>query len=221
MAQVTVEQIAACGVVGAGGAGFPTHVKLAAQAELIILNAAECEPLLHKDKEMLRAYPDTVLDGLEHARRLVGARAYPLQDGQASDAESIDLSEQVRQRTLRWTPAAGKWRAAVSVAVPELAFQLSDQAADTFIDMLYGEVERRLGSGAMGTTFAGMFQDEHPPTPRDVFTEQLAEHFRRRTGYAIGRAIPALHFDVGPLTPKYRIDYLDTYLALDEACYWI
>jgi Na+-translocating ferredoxin:NAD+ oxidoreductase RnfC subunit len=74
MAQVTVEQIAACGVVGAGGAGFPTHVKLAAQAELIILNAAECEPLLHKDKEMLRAYPDTVLDGLEHARRLVGAR---------------------------------------------------------------------------------------------------------------------------------------------------
>ena len=152
--------------------------------------------------------------------RLVGARAYPLQGGQASDAESNDLSEQVRQRTLRWTPAAGKWRAAVSVAVPELAFQLSDQAADTFIDMLYGEVERRLGSGAMGTTFAGMFQDEHPPTPRDVFTEQLAEHFRRRTGYAIGRAIPALHFDVGPLTPKYRIDYLDTYLALDEACYW-
>ena len=75
MAQVTVDQIAACGVVGAGGAGFPTHVKLAAEAKLVILNAAECEPLLHKDKEMLRAYPDTVLAGLEHARRLVGAGA--------------------------------------------------------------------------------------------------------------------------------------------------
>ena len=74
MPEVSVEQIESCGVVGAGGAGFPTHVKLRAEAEIVILNAAECEPLLHKDKELLRAYPDEVLAGLRHARRLVGAR---------------------------------------------------------------------------------------------------------------------------------------------------
>ena len=34
------------GVVGAGGAGFPTYAKLSDQAETIILNAAECEPLI-------------------------------------------------------------------------------------------------------------------------------------------------------------------------------
>ena len=34
------------GVVGAGGAGFPTHVKLNASAECFIVNAAECEPLI-------------------------------------------------------------------------------------------------------------------------------------------------------------------------------
>ena len=34
------------GVVGAGGAGFPTHVKLAAAAEIYLVNGAECEPLL-------------------------------------------------------------------------------------------------------------------------------------------------------------------------------
>ena len=34
------------GVVGAGGAGFPTHVKLKAQADTVIINGAECEPLL-------------------------------------------------------------------------------------------------------------------------------------------------------------------------------
>ncbi|HON68999.1 MAG TPA: electron transport complex protein RnfC, partial [Phycisphaerae bacterium] len=73
MPRISVEQIEACGVVGAGGAGFPTHVKLKAKADTIILNAAECEPLLHKDKEMLRAYPDEIIAGLQAAKELVGA----------------------------------------------------------------------------------------------------------------------------------------------------
>ena len=34
------------GVVGAGGAGFPTHAKLSDQADTVILNCAECEPLI-------------------------------------------------------------------------------------------------------------------------------------------------------------------------------
>jgi Na+-translocating ferredoxin:NAD+ oxidoreductase RnfC subunit len=68
------ERIAAHGVVGAGGAGFPTHVKLAGRADTIILNGAECEPLLHKDKEILREYPREVLAGLRIAAELVGAR---------------------------------------------------------------------------------------------------------------------------------------------------
>jgi len=74
MSQASVEQIQSWGVVGAGGAGFPSHVKFRAKAEVIILNAAECEPLLHKDKELLRAYPDEVVSGLSQARQLVGAR---------------------------------------------------------------------------------------------------------------------------------------------------
>ncbi|MFV2070060.1 MAG: glycosyl hydrolase, partial [Pirellulales bacterium] len=151
---------------------------------------------------------------------LIGARAYPLSNGLADDAHSIDLADQVHDRLLNWQPPQGAWRVAVMVATPELVFQLSDQAADTFIDMLYGEVERRLGTDAMGTTFAGMFQDEHPPTPRNIVTDRLIEAFQRQHGYPLARAIAALHFDVGPRTPKYRIDYFDTYLALDEACYW-
>jgi len=70
---ITVEQVAEAGVVGAGGAGFPTHVKLAARADTVIVNAAECEPLLHKDKEILRAYADEVLAGLAAAMNLLGA----------------------------------------------------------------------------------------------------------------------------------------------------
>jgi len=61
-------------VVGAGGAGFPTHVKLSAKADTFILNAAECEPLLHKDKQILLNFPDAVLGGLAAAVKLVGAK---------------------------------------------------------------------------------------------------------------------------------------------------
>lgn len=73
MSHVTLEQIAEAGVVGAGGAGFPTHVKLAGRADSVLINAAECEPLLHKDKEVLQAYAPLVLQGLQDAARLVGA----------------------------------------------------------------------------------------------------------------------------------------------------
>jgi Na+-translocating ferredoxin:NAD+ oxidoreductase RnfC subunit len=70
----TVHDIYEAGVVGAGGAGFPTHVKLAGRADSLLLNAAECEPLLHKDKEVLRDYADAVIEGMAAGIELVGAQ---------------------------------------------------------------------------------------------------------------------------------------------------
>jgi Na+-translocating ferredoxin:NAD+ oxidoreductase RnfC subunit len=61
------------GIVGAGGAGFPTHVKLAAKAEYILLNGAECEPLLRVDQQLMALYPDEIIKGFEAAGRQVGA----------------------------------------------------------------------------------------------------------------------------------------------------
>jgi Na+-translocating ferredoxin:NAD+ oxidoreductase RnfC subunit len=40
------ELLREAGVVGAGGAGFPTYAKLSDKADTVILNCAECEPLL-------------------------------------------------------------------------------------------------------------------------------------------------------------------------------
>ena len=61
------------GIVGAGGAGFPTYKKLLGQADTVIANGAECEPLLYKDKELLKRYPQDVLGGLDLLRRATGA----------------------------------------------------------------------------------------------------------------------------------------------------
>ncbi|MDR2115859.1 MAG: SLBB domain-containing protein [Planctomycetaceae bacterium] len=70
---ITVEQIAVSGVVGAGGAGFPTHVKLSGKADTVVINAAECEPLLHKDKELILHRTEILVEGLAQAMQLVGA----------------------------------------------------------------------------------------------------------------------------------------------------
>lgn len=68
-----VEQIRQSGVVGAGGGGFPTHVKLAAKADTVIANGAECEPLLHKDAVVMEHQAKEMIRGIQLAMEAVGA----------------------------------------------------------------------------------------------------------------------------------------------------
>lgn len=62
------------GVVGAGGAGFPTHAKLSDQAESIILNCAECEPLIKVDRQLMTNYINEVLSGMQLLVDVLGAK---------------------------------------------------------------------------------------------------------------------------------------------------
>ncbi len=68
-----LERVRDCGIVGAGGAGFPSHIKYNAKADTVILNAAECEPLMHKDKELLKRWPRECMDGFRKVMQQVGA----------------------------------------------------------------------------------------------------------------------------------------------------
>jgi len=69
-----LEQVKQAGVVGAGGAGFPAHIKLAAKADTVIANGAECEPLLHKDAAVMRHQAADVVTGVQLVMQAVGAR---------------------------------------------------------------------------------------------------------------------------------------------------
>ena len=53
MSNGVVETIREAGIVGAGGAGFPTHVKAQAKADTVIANGTECEPLLFSDQSLM------------------------------------------------------------------------------------------------------------------------------------------------------------------------
>ena len=68
-----LEQVRAAGVVGAGGAGFPTHVKLNGRAEYVIANGAECEPLLRCDQNLMQRAADRIVRGVEIAMQATGA----------------------------------------------------------------------------------------------------------------------------------------------------
>jgi Na+-translocating ferredoxin:NAD+ oxidoreductase RnfC subunit len=70
---MNIEDIFQNGIVGAGGAGFPAHIKLRAKPEILIMNAAECEPLLHKDIQLLWHHSDEVLKGFRVAMKICGA----------------------------------------------------------------------------------------------------------------------------------------------------
>ena len=53
------------GVAGAGGAGFPTYAKLSDQADTVILNCAECEPLIKVDRQLIVSHVDEILQGMQ------------------------------------------------------------------------------------------------------------------------------------------------------------
>lgn len=69
-----IEAVKAAGVVGAGGAGFPTHVKLSARAECFVVNGAECEPLIETDKYLMRTFPDHIVQAVGAVAAHVGAK---------------------------------------------------------------------------------------------------------------------------------------------------
>jgi len=92
-----VEQVKRAGIIGCGGAGFPTHVKIDSQVDIVIANGAECEPLLNSDQRVMEHYADELISGLLLIMKSVGARkgVVALKKGYVHAIES--LSAQAKQ----------------------------------------------------------------------------------------------------------------------------
>lgn len=71
-----IEFIKESGLVGIGGATFPTHVKLSVPpdktVDTAILNGAECEPYITCDDRLMRDYPEKVIEGLKIIMYVLG-----------------------------------------------------------------------------------------------------------------------------------------------------
>ena len=70
-----IEIVKNAGIVGMGGAGFPTYVKLkpGKPIEAVLINACECEPLLTADHRMLLEYADDIIFGLKAVMKTVAS----------------------------------------------------------------------------------------------------------------------------------------------------
>lgn len=67
------EAVRAAGVVGAGGAGFPTHIKVSSRVDTVIANGAECEPVLATDQWVMGCHAAEILEALQIVADAVGA----------------------------------------------------------------------------------------------------------------------------------------------------
>ena len=70
-----IGMIREAGIVGMGGAAFPTHVKLSSglgKVDTIIVNVSECEPYIVADDRLCQEFPDQVVSGLQVVMKILG-----------------------------------------------------------------------------------------------------------------------------------------------------
>ena len=72
--QTLIRLVREAGVVGEGGAGFPAHVKFDAQAETVIANGCECEPLMYSDQHIMARHAAEIVAALRAVMAAMGAR---------------------------------------------------------------------------------------------------------------------------------------------------
>ena len=73
-----INAIRKAGIVGMGGAGFPTPIKTTIpedkKADILIINGIECEPYLSSDHRLMLEFPDRIMKGIGYALQAFGAK---------------------------------------------------------------------------------------------------------------------------------------------------
>ncbi|HEY2077567.1 MAG TPA: NADH-ubiquinone oxidoreductase-F iron-sulfur binding region domain-containing protein [Streptosporangiaceae bacterium] len=139
-----IEQAAAAGLTGRGGAAFPVARKLAAVAAarrpaIVVANAAEGEPASSKDAALLWFAPHLVLDGLQAAAEVVGARTAYLYLHAADGQSGPDLAGHIRM-ALASRSAAGIDQASVELVEAPPRFLAGEETA--LVAMINGGAAR-------------------------------------------------------------------------------
>lgn len=95
-----VDKIAEMGIVGMGGATFPTHVKLSPppgeKAEVLIINAVECEPYLTSDDQLMREHAEEIMIGCEILMKAINVNK-TLIGIEVNKPEAIEIMRKVAQ----------------------------------------------------------------------------------------------------------------------------
>ncbi len=187
-------------------------------------------------REIAIARRDPVLAGqtfhCELPANTVAVRAYPVGE-KGVGTRPVDLSGSIEGRRLNWTPAKQdgvdpkwadrKWEVWLYTAArkPGTLSPIHPSAGRRVVEKFF----QRFQDNAPARSAAGLnyfFHDELQFGVGDrIWTDDLPEQFARRKGYDLFEALPAMFHDVGPMTAKYRLDFMDVKMQLAQERYFI
>lgn len=120
------------GIVGAGGAGFPSYAKMTDKADTIILNCVECEPLLKLHKQLLAAHADEIVQMLDEIRTVMGA-----DEAVIGIKKEHGRTIQILQEVLREYPG-------IRICAVRSAYPMGDE-----VNLIYEAVGRVISPGGL------------------------------------------------------------------------
>ncbi len=134
--------------------------------------------------------------------------------------QGADLSGCLQGTRLNWTSVSSR-KQTVYVVYTDPSFELHPDYGKKLIEVYFDRFEKKLDErGRAGMNY--FFQDElHYNLTIHSWAEDMPEEFARRKGYDILPYLPALFANIGPITPKIRLDYAEVVTALSEERYFI
>lgn len=109
-AEEILRRIEAAGVIGGGGAGFPTHIKLRppkdANITCLVINGAECEPYVTADDRIMFEEAREVLEGVAMMMRVLGVSECAI----GIEANKLGALEAMREAARSWPKERGTLR---------------------------------------------------------------------------------------------------------------
>ncbi|NVN56435.1 electron transport complex subunit RsxC [bacterium Scap17] len=118
-AQDLIQRLQDAGVVGQGGAGFPSAVKARVRErhaiDTLILNAAECEPYITADDLTMRTHPEALIEGLEILASLIGPECIliGIEDNKPEAVIALEQAIRARRADKRLPPLDSRLEVAV------------------------------------------------------------------------------------------------------------
>jgi hypothetical protein len=146
------------------------------------------------------------------------AKAYKVVGIPGAPRISVELQARIKNGTLTWTPPAGAWTIVVvrKEVVPTAISPLHPESGKELIANFFQKFEDHCpGEGGKGLNF--FFSDELDFGIRGyLWDPAFPAEFQRRKKYLIVPQLAALFIDIGPGTPKIRMDYDDVMVMLSE-----
>lgn len=141
-----VDKIAAAGIVGMGGATFPTHIKLmpppGTKAEVLIINGVECEPYLTSDHQLMMEKTDEILVGISILMKAINV-----------NRAVIGIENNKKNAIEKFSQAAKSYQ---GIEVQPLKVQYPQGGEKQLIDAVIG---RQVSSGALPISVGAVVQN--------------------------------------------------------------